>query len=201
MASRTPAGMAPHDGIPLPTSLHAGAAVPAFPPSQVMARRAVRLGACRAMSRTPFVRGNLFREIAARASDDLDTVAVGPGQGSAAAVLLAAALGAGGRKGHDRAFRRQAVREHTGGIGRVPGSGPAAASWRPTDLRRYMPRSSSTGFGAGSIAFSVPDPRPGPRACPRLRSMAWPSPPDSRPFRWRPAPGSGRFPSRSRPVL
>ena len=119
--------MAPRDGILLPASQHAGAAVPAFPPSQVMARRAVRLAAGRAMPRTPFGRGDLFRIVAVRASDDLDTVTVGPGQGSAAAVLLAAALGTGGCRGHAHAFRCRASREQTGRIGRLPGKGWAQA--------------------------------------------------------------------------
>ena len=62
--------------------------------------------------------------------------------------------------------------------------------------RHYMPRSRSTDFGLGSIDFSAADSRPRPRACPRSRSLL----PDSRPPRWRPTPGSGRFPLRSRPV-
>ena len=61
--------------------------------------------------------------------------------------------------------------------------------------RHYMPRSRSTDFGLGSIDFSAADSRPRPRACPRPRSLL----PDSRPPRWRPTPGSGRFPLRSRP--
>ena len=65
--------------------------------------------------------------------------------------------------------------------------------------RHYMPRSRSTDFGRGSIDFSAaesrPRPRPRPRECPRLRSLL----PDSRPPRWRPTPGSGKFPLRSRP--
>ena len=105
---------------PLPASRHAVAAVPAFPPLQVMARRAVRLGTGRAMPRTPFGRGDLLRIVAVRASDDLDTVATGPGQRSAAAVLPAAALGTGRRKGHDHAFRCRVIREHTGRIGWLP---------------------------------------------------------------------------------
>ena len=64
-----------------------------------------------------------------------------------------------------------------------------------TGARHYMPRSRSTDFGLGSIDFSGPESRPRPRACPRPRSLL----PDSRPPRWRPTPGSGRFPSRSRP--
>ena len=66
-----------------------------------------------------------------------------------------------------------------------------------TVARPYIPRSRSTDFGAGSIDFSAAESRPGPcerpRQCPLL--------PESRPPRWRPALGSGRFPSRSRPVL
>ena len=111
---------------------HNRAAIPAFPPLQVIARRAVRLGAGWAMSRTRFARGNLFRIVAVRASDDLCTVAVGPGQGSATAVLPTAALGAGGRKGHGYAFRCQAVREHTGRIGRLPGRERAQGSAQVT---------------------------------------------------------------------
>ena len=95
-------------------TLDAGAAVPAFPPLEVMARRAVRLGAGRAMPRTPFGRSDLLRIVAVRAADDLDTVSVGPGQGSAAAVIPAAALGTGGCRGHAHAFRCRAIREHTG---------------------------------------------------------------------------------------
>ena len=59
----------------------------------------------------------------------------------------------------------------------------------------YMPRSSSTDFGAGSIDLSFADSRDG--SCERPRQ--WPLLPASRPPWWRPAPGSGRFPSRSRP--
>ena len=121
----TRTGLAPCHRILLFPSLHAGGAVPAFPPMQVMARRAVRLGADRAKSRTPFGRGNLLRIVAVQASGHLDTVAVGPGQGAATAVLPATALGTGGRKGHDRAFRCQAIRQHTGRICRVPGGGRA----------------------------------------------------------------------------
>ena len=77
-----------------------------------------------------------------------------------------------------------------------PNSRPVKASCVPAMVQcHYMPRSRSTDFGFGSTDFSASDSRPRPRACPRPRSLL----PDSRPPRWRPAPGSGRFPSRSRP--
>ena len=87
-----------------------------------------------------------------------------------------------------------APRFRTGALPALPSmmAGRAPA----TGARRYVPRSSSTDFGAGSIDFSAAASRPG--ACERLRPR--PLPPDSRPLRWRPAPGSGRFPARSRPV-
>ena len=85
------------------------------------------------MPRAPFGRGDLLRIVAGRASDDLDTVAVGPGQGSAAAVLPAASLGTGGCRGHGHAFRCRAIREHTGRTGRLPaGDGRPV----PVDCRR-----------------------------------------------------------------
>ena len=128
-------GPAPRCNIPLPASLDAGAAVPAFPPLQVVARRAVRLAAGRAMPRAQLNRGDLLRIVAVRAADDLDAVAVGPGQGAAAAVLPAAAAGTGGRKGHGHAFRCRAIREHTG---RAFDSSPerlGRCPWQPLDAR------------------------------------------------------------------
>ena len=71
---------------------------------------------------------------------------------------------------------------------------------RATRAAGYMPKSGSTGIGAGSIDVSVADPLDHPFERPRLRSMARPLPPDSRPLQWRRAPGSGRLPSRPRPV-
>ena len=62
--------------------------------------------------------------------------------------------------------------------------------------RHYMPRSRSIDFGLGSIDLSAAGSGPRPRECPRPRSWL----PDSRPPRWRTAPGSDRFPSRSWPV-
>ena len=65
-----------------------------------------------------------------------------------------------------------------------------------TGARHCIPGFGPTDFGAGSIHFSTADSRPGPREYRRQRPLL----PDSRPRRWRPASGSGRFPSRSRLV-
>ena len=107
------------------------------------------------------------------------------------------AAGAGGRDFSSARHRLRAV------PGRwSPGCAFAEGRWRARMCPRpYISRSSSSDFGAGSIAFSLADPRPGPRACPRPRSMPRPLPPESRPLRWPPTPGSGRLPSRLRPVM
>ena len=67
---------------------------------------------------------------------------------------------------------------------RAPATGP----------RRCIPGPGSTDFGVGSIDFSSAASRPGPREYRQQRPLL----PASRPPRWRPASGSGRFPSRSR---
>ena len=105
-----------------------------------MARRAVGLSAYRAVSRAQFGRGNMFRIVAARASGDLNTVAVGPGQGSAAAVLPPAASGTGGCKRHEHAFRCRASREHSGRTSRLPGRGWAQALGQQTRRRHGAPQ-------------------------------------------------------------
>ena len=87
-----------------------------------------------------------------------------------------------------------APRFRTGALPALPSmmAGRAPA----TGARCYIPRSSSTDFGADSIDFSAAASRPGP--CELLRPR--PLTPDSRPFRGCPAPGFGRFPSRPRPA-
>ena len=69
------------------------------------------------------------------------------------------------------------------------------ANYMPaTGARRCIPGPGPIDIGVASIDFSTTASRPGPREYRRPRPLL----PASRPPRWRPASGSGRFPSRSR---